>query len=496
MSDDPFQQRLDSINREMAELLSQDRRMLNQQHPSPTAGSGNARGSLHRDPLDGAVQASSPFKTTGSAEQVAGGCSFGDGWGGAACPRPLSMSTQDTLRREVQQVVSREMKGLDDHVREMVHREWDVRVRELDAVLRNRFQELKTANDSLSKVVLEVAENFQIKLDELGKRVEQQEAEWKRSLAEVKRDLVAQSRTVQSLGDTVADVEEHMRADSRCVDQRVEAIVKRHGELVRSSLNSIDEKILTTQRELEATYRDARKQLEGETDGVSRNVNRLQGAVEASGAAMERVMHELQSLGEGIAANQSGLRSCRSEVNRLDVAMRAASQRPHEQGGFHGLAAADIAPLDAYRMQQDIFALKECVAYLHAVVNNGHHGHAASGGAGGFEGGAGLQYAPRQQQRPQSSSAAPLNANALNRPPYIASSRSTPTKYSGIPRRHSAPVPAPLADGAALEREGSGQWSDGNTSGNVAPSPTYRTVPDSDSEDERENSKLARSELD
>lgn len=528
MSDDPFQRRLDSINREMADLLQQDRRLTEQESPTAFGATRPAASSHHRDPLDGAMQ-QSPGKRTASPSDVNlhhhHGSSTSDAWATGA--RPLAVSSQDLIRREVQQAVSREVKGMEDNVRELVHREWDVRVRELDAVLRTRFQELKIANDGLSKVVLDVAENFQIKLDDLAKRVDQQEVDLKRSLTEVKRELAVQTRSVQVMGDIVADVESQMRADSRSVDQRVEVIVKRHGENVRSTLNTIDEKFQSTQRELETLLRDARKQLESEADGTVRLVNRLQASVEASGSALERAMHELQSLGEGVAANQSGLRSCRSDVNRLEITVRSgaidknslSSSAPHHRGGAAGDASG--SPLDMFRIQQDIFALKECVAFLHsAVTSNGvttsagmknvtlpqqnqrvpaefdddddddgyyaHHHHAQR------------RHPTTHHHHQKQHSAAPLNVNALSRPPYIASTRSTPTKAGtqAVYQQYRRSSGDQQGGGGLGEREGSAQWSDGNGSGQVVPSPTYRTVPDSDSEDERENSKLARSELD
>jgi hypothetical protein len=514
MSDDPFQRRLDTINREMADLLQQDRRITEQESPNAHSfAATRATGPSHRDPLDGAMQSSPGKRTTSPSDTHLHhhAASTSDTWA-----RPLAVSSQDLIRREVQQAVSREVKGMEDGVREMVQREWDMRVRELDAVLRTRFQELKVANDGLSKVVLDVAESFQAKLDELAKRIEQCEADGKRSLTEIRRELASQHRSVQIMGDVVADVEAQMRADSRSVDQRVEVIVKRHGENARLTMNAIDEKVLSTQRELEALFRESRKQLEGEADGTVRLVNRLQASVEASGSALERAMQELQSLGEGVAANQSGLRSCRSDVNRLEITLRSSGGGLQPSAATRSTATdAASSPLDLYRMQQDIFALKECVAYLHsAAASNGAtktvglpHPHQRAPAEFGDDDdeddfythhhGAHVQRRHPTTTHHQKHSAAPLNVNALSRPPYIASTRSTPTKSGTQPAQQYQQRRSSVDQQGGFERDGSAQWSDGgNGSGQAVPSPTYRTVPDSDSEDERENSKLARSELD
>lgn len=530
MDDDGFKRRLDEINREMHDLLSS---------PAPLLDTASTAADVV--PLaEGAGRAVGAFEAaTASASPHAAGLSSGKRFSDPVASLMNASNSHnhvlssgggyfgtDALRREVQNAVSHEMRRFEDRVREIVSKEWDLRARELDAVLKNRFQELRVANEHIAASVISLAEASQSQATEFTDRLKHLEQEVRRRLLEVDREVKAQARETQSTRDVCEELQQSVRSDSRDVDKRVEEAMHRHSEAVRGLSARLEERIAAAQRGLETQHRDTQRALDAEIDRVARAVSQVQGALESSTHVLDRVVHDVRHVTDCVSSHESAMRKLRSDVHQTEIAcMTLSSTASQKQPSVPGVGPSRDVPLaDWAKLQQDVYALKECVAYLHDLVvtdggggsaPNHHHHHAHHQAAHHRD--------ARSSASPFAGSAAhgnllpvPLDVNlmamasggATTKPPYIASStRSTPTKASqritslAAATAGGGVLDSPGARGAAAARAAGGgdissRWSDGggNASGN--PSPTYRTVPDSDSEEERENSKLARSELD
>jgi hypothetical protein len=220
-------------------------------------------------------------------------------------------------------------------------------------------------------------------------------------------------------------------------------------------------------------------------DSLNRYVVKLQATSGATDETVQKMHGQLSSLFDGHGVTRSQIRMLEQQMSRMESlakqqgAGRQAGGAPCAAvgGGSQGIPS----PADMFRLQQDIYALKQSVAYLY----NQHQQQQGYTSAAG--GGATAAVGRGQQQHTSADPAsnglvAPLRADAL-RPPYVPSNRSTPTK--------GASVGGGVGGGAGSHRY-SGLESPTIRSPN---SKQFVTVLD-DSEDEYESSKLANSALD
>jgi hypothetical protein len=473
--DSAFKRRLDEINQEMMDILGSQRRPevvespVDPQPPITFASSGTSHmprshQELRRPPHVSAQQHCDPI-------------------------RPLITTSTDILKREVHSALFHEMRHFEDHAKELVSREWDLRLKELDMTLRGRFSELRSANDQLSSAVLDLSSVVESRFKDVHDRLNEIEAEQKRKMMALEQECRAAQREVQRVRDLIVELQEGVSGDGRTLDKRVDEISKRSSEMLRQSLQTIDEKLHAVHSAAEVQLRESRKRYEEEITSLERHVARLHGALEGKTSLLEKLVEQVTVMADDAMTTKSELRSCRADVNRVELVQRTGSRELYDNKPVRG-RQYDPLPMplplaDISRMQHDIFTLKESVAYLSHVLDDIQEEHR-----------------PMRSERPREDVDRPRRevsrAAKLERPPYIASSRS-PTKaqvarasalMSGATDSTSRP---PLDSSLTRELSGSSYVSEKSPLSNAG---QYRTVPDSDTDEEYENSKLARSELD
>lgn len=434
MVEDPFQRRLDEINREMLDILRVDR--------SETAT--QKQTNQYIDPHDA-------VPTLYAAKGMMGDIGTG-------------FSEQQT-RRDVKDAVSREMQGFEERMKQLVRHEWDLRVAELDTILRSRFLDLRNASDQVSKAVVEVSESVEQRISAVESKLEAAVADNRRQFIALDKEVKNATRALRQLQDS----REFLPSGSPFAaenDQRMDALLQRHNTVIERALTHVDKKLEEARNEQETNTRELKRLVQRELDSVARDVCNLQGATENSIASTERILGELQEFAEEMVSHRSTVRSCRTEVSQLEQLVRQVQQSSEVSGSAPGSTTKQ----QWNAIQQEMFALKECIAFISKELENlqsssaQNHLTAAVSRKG-------------NHHHHHHSHSLHLQEAALDsgRPPYINSNRQTPTKNN-----HNA-------------GRGGGGFVDG---GSFNASGTYRTVPDSDSEEERESRKLARSELD
>ena len=329
---------MDSVNRETDELLRQSahtREELSAQtyediiHAAVT-GAGDPRPSAsHRDPTDSRLL--QPVYS----------------------PAP----SVDSIRREVRAALATEMQAHQQLVREMVAREWDSRMGDVDSLLKSRFRELRAASDGMGRGVLEVSEQLGSVEATLSARLAVVEADLSRRVGENRREVAELSRALQSQVEVLRSSIVDSKIDADSQERRAEEIRVRGEEVLRRHVDTLEAKRRELERSVEEMLRVDRQQQRDEIDRIRRHANGYEERI----IGLEHSFHRMQRVVEDAAVDtttvKSQLRVTRGDVNQLELLVRGlSSQRPP--------VAAAVAPALNDRVMDDIFALKQSVAYL------------------------------------------------------------------------------------------------------------------------------------
>ena len=358
-SPNSFQDRLDSVNRETDELLRRNASTRDElsgpqtyedvlhsamngvrEPPIPPT---SMSGASHRDPSD--------YHPQLPVRGVSGGGSF---------------AHTDLIRREVRAALAAEMQSHHQLVREMVAREWDSRMGDIDSLLKSRFRELRAASDTMNRGVLEVSDQLSQVEDTLGGRLAAIEAELSRRVGDHRREVMELSRNlntqIKQLGDTIIDAK--IDADSQ--ERRASELHAKGDETLRRHLHTLDTKRRELENSVEEMLRADRQQQRDDIDRVRRHANGYEERI----LGLEHSFHRMQRVVEDAAVDsttvKSQLRVTRGDVNQLEVLVRTLKS----QGG--AAVPTQSAPLPD-RVHDDIFALKESVAYLAETLERQRH---------------------------------------------------------------------------------------------------------------------------
>ncbi len=463
---DPFRQRLDDVNGEMLRLLEGAQKYSHDLQ-------------VEEDALlkaSGATRAPSIVDRSGGWASVAHR-------GGSADLLPRVSLGSEAFQREVERQVAACMQSYTAQIRQMVEKEFDARTQDFELSLRSRLSDLKGAHDAITEGLKEVARTVEDTRSELLEKIAGVESTVGRKIANVERECSRMVKQVDAdiaeMRDLVAALEAEKKSDARSGARRLDELTTRHKELLQDALSAIDQRVGTVRHDHESATRDLRKLQLEEMDSLNRYVVKLQATSAATEETLQKMHAQLSSLFDGHGITRSQLRMIEQQMSRVESMSRQAGKAlPLATGGGSTGGTAVPSPADMFRMQQDIYALKQSVSFLYnqqqqqqqSAANNG-----TSSGPGVSGGGVGASSSARQHADPNL--VAPLRTEAL-RPPYVPSNRSTPTKggygTSAGGQRYSA------ADSPTVRSPNSKQ---------------FVTVLE-DSEDEYENSKLANSALD
>ena len=396
-------------------------------------------------PAGGAAAAGRSYHTTSSSVLEATFAEAAAGGNTAAASPPLMTTSRDLLRLEVREAVAAEMRQQHAALHAIVAREWELRMREVDATLRGRFGELRGANEALQRVVSELADEVAHVSETLSARVDKAEADLGRKIAQLRREHDEALRRVRSEAVELSETIVAAKLDANATEGRYGELSKKLHANVADALREFDGKWNTVEDSIEATLRGERKQHALFTDYVEKALREHSDGLAGDAARIAALQQEVGAMAEEGVGQRSQLRTTRAELNQLEMLVRSIGVRQQQQraaatasgaggpplhldplslaptaapggpsaplanqqqrgGGGVDWQAAAMPYSEGARLQQDVYALKQSVAYLADVVERRLLSGAAtnSSGSGSGHRAAGNSYSPTRYRVPES----------------------------------------------------------------------------------------------
>lgn len=415
-----FKERLDSVNKELNDILSHNESVKEQLHSRDNyTYSYNPSTVSNYDAIMGHAKfgGQRPPQTTKSMKADPSGHSTASGgtdevFAAAATPQATAkassqlLTSRDLLQAEIRELFAAESRQMSLNMQAIAGREWDAKIREVDAILKNRFGELRSANESLQRVVTELADEVGHVNETLSNRLEKMEADLLRKINSVRREHEESLRQLKADARELADTLVAAKLDSVSIEKRSDELGRKLQDNIAASLRVFDQKWNTLEDQIDNNFRTERKQHALFVDKVEKALFDHTEQLRSDGAKIASTQQEVATLGEEAVGFRSQLRVARSELNQLEMLVRSLGIRQQQAAADKGkphhdpLSLApnptandirqkrDDAPWEGgampfgegIRLQQDVYALKQSVAYLADVVErkiinnqNSHH---------------------------------------------------------------------------------------------------------------------------
>jgi hypothetical protein len=343
-----------------------------------------------------------PYTDMGMGGGAGAGAGGGIGAGGGGGTGLLT--TAEQVERHVQAAVAREMRNQEDRVVELIAREWDRRAQELEHALRGRFTDLQVLHESSTRLLREVGASVaalkaetKAESDRLDVAVSNLAQELRGKLADQNRHM---SRELQAVRETALEVQSRFSVDTAEYSRRVESMQRRATEAYADAMNTVESRVSALKTENEASVRELRKSMQQDVDQAGRVAADCRSVVRRGDDELRRLGAKVADLMEDAGVRRSELRSLREDVRQMElyvkgridrvavsVAKGAAGGTPgpllvaaahaarggdhrrrdqvdeHDDGARHQQTQL-VSALEITRLQSDVYALKQSVAYL------------------------------------------------------------------------------------------------------------------------------------
>ncbi|KAH8604304.1 hypothetical protein ERJ75_001730900 [Trypanosoma vivax] len=255
-------------------------------------------------------------------------------------------------------------------------------VADVNAGIQRRFNEVNKSRMDFHESLREAAEAARGSVSELQSAFNRLRRGIDRPIDELNRLLREHvSRTTEEeaqLRDAIGALENEARIERQRGDRRVDELVRRHHDLVRSSLLELDAHVDGLRDELQGTIRTQTKQASEDLDVTQQQVARLQGAVEAMNETTLRWVSELRDLMEENVKARIEMQALRRDVDNLTILVQQGIEgrgtlkrnAGAAQGGglLLNTGACDTATCE--EPEGDVRALRSTVERLTADVSS------------------------------------------------------------------------------------------------------------------------------
>ncbi|RNF07929.1 hypothetical protein TraAM80_03077 [Trypanosoma rangeli] len=390
--EDHFRQRLDSINKEMQDII--------------------ARTAMERDRLyRNSAIASLPWSITDATptEATDPGSLFNAPLTNS--PSPLCAPSSGVLdEAAVRRIVADEMKSWKVVFQTMLTGV----TKGVNDTINQRLEDVNKSHLELSESLKEATEVSARGLGEMQSAFKRLQRGAKLPVEDLSREMEEHFKNITAeqnhLRDAVSTLQNEARIEQQRQDRRVDELVRRHHDLVRTSLLELDSHVTGLRDELEQMVRSQTRKATEECDEMHQHVARLHGALEATNDTTTRWVAELRQLMEENMSFRSEVRSCRSDFNRLEMLLHGVSATSPDAGAISGVTGTPprgesgraTCGLEVYH--GDVLKLKEQVNLLQGrmdkmdrqMASMNEALHRLFAGAGGESGG--VSYVPNASQ--------------------------------------------------------------------------------------------------
>ncbi|ORC92107.1 uncharacterized protein TM35_000043210 [Trypanosoma theileri] len=313
--EDHFRERLDSINKEMQDII--DRTAIQRDKIFRSSAIRSSPWSLADGQIMGITDSINIPHNFSSTTTTTAAATAADVVVAAAAPTQRILD-EAALKRivadEMNKWKSTFQQNLNDTVSN-VHSDVD-----------RRFEAVQKSQLELAESLKEAVEASQRSIKEVQTVLTQMQRTSGRTVEDLARELdkyVRKNSLEQTrLCDAVAALENESRIDQQRGDRRVDELVRRHHDLVRNSLLQLDAHVDGLRDELQSTLRVQARQAAEESDLLHQQVSRVQGSLEATNDTVARWVAELRTLMEENITRRSEVRSCRRDFNRLEMLLQ------------------------------------------------------------------------------------------------------------------------------------------------------------------------------
>ena len=284
---------------------------------------------------------------------------------------PIITTSSDVVRKEVHNVVAAEMSCLREQMKEYVEREWERHAAEMDAVLRTRFAELRSVHEGFSKVLMEMGNSINKLRADTTAAVEGIAQSASAEIAEVQRTLklhiVESERDIRVWREAIQELQSETKANIRAHTHRLDEALRGFVVSRQDSLQDTESAIKRAVEKIESKVAAVSTRHEAQSTAAEQAIASLRAQSHVVEDTMRQMYSQLHHVTDEQQAQRSEIRRLHSDLSQVDAAMRGRGTALH------------LSREPAYRaepqndgVQQELFALKQSVAYLGAMVDKKH----------------------------------------------------------------------------------------------------------------------------
>lgn len=286
---------------------------------------------------------------------------------------PATTMPSDRMAMEVGDLVTQHLKGFDTRMQNLVAAEWSKYAVVMESALRDRFTELGVMVQESNGLTRQVAESLvavsRESKQEIGAlerrfatgldRLRQEVMDWKRETAAAVE--AARRETVEAQSSHSVERAETLR--------RLDAAQRRYSEASAEASSTVEAKINALRDDMDTRLRGVAQKVFADVDMSSRMSQALANAVRVTEDTVSKMYVQLADALDSCSQQNAAIREIRSDVAAVDAHTRDRIDRLVGNGpSFLPGASTGNNPVDCARLQRDLFAVKQCVAYVAAVL--------------------------------------------------------------------------------------------------------------------------------
>eukprot|EP00796_Vickermania_ingenoplastis_P005370 gene5370-3865_t len=251
--------------------------------------------------------------------------------------------------------------------------------KQVDTIQRG-LQDLRFSHREVLSVVQEVKSEIDEQRNRLQSAVSRIERQALAVQQQLHEDVEGKTKKLQEvLGgveESVIELQKAMKEEQRRSERRLEDAVKRQQESVHAMLVRLEDQVFHWRDELSARVRQHIDQMRGNQSSLETHVVRLQGMLDSTVEAVNRQALDVRGLMEEGVERRSELRTCRRDVNRLDMLVQClaggygtGAQQPGASGASTGRTSSPgVDTRSSMLLMQELLGVKEKLESLNGRI--------------------------------------------------------------------------------------------------------------------------------